>query len=73
MGTDELAASFAKVVANAERIDALRAMNPLAERRSLRGREFIFRDANAQALAECGKVSTPSLPELFTAVMEEGR
>ena len=71
LGTDELAASFAKVVANAERSDALRAMSPLSERRSLRGREFIFRDANAQALAECGEVSTPSLPELFTAVMEE--
>ncbi|MYF50405.1 MAG: ABC transporter ATP-binding protein [Gammaproteobacteria bacterium] len=73
LGTEELAASFAKVVANAERSDALRAMNPLSERRSLRGREFIFRDANAQALAECGEVSTPSLPELFTAVMEERR
>ncbi|MCZ0943091.1 MAG: ABC transporter ATP-binding protein [Gammaproteobacteria bacterium] len=73
LGTDELAASFAKVVADAERSDALRAMNPLSERRSLRGREFIFRDANAQALAECGEVSTPSLPELFTAVMEERR
>ncbi|MDE0271437.1 MAG: ABC transporter ATP-binding protein [Gammaproteobacteria bacterium] len=73
LGTDELAASFAKVVADAERSDALRALNPLSERRSLRGREFIFRDANAQALAECGEVSTPSLPELFTAVMEEGR
>ena len=73
LGADELAASFAKVVANAERSDALRAMNPLSERRSLRGQEFIFRDANAQALAECGEVSTPSLPELFTAVMEERR
>ena len=71
LGTEALAASFAKVVANAERSDALRAMNPLAERRSLRGREFIFRGANRQALAECGEVSTPSLPELFTAVMEE--
>ncbi|MYH16088.1 MAG: ABC transporter ATP-binding protein [Gammaproteobacteria bacterium] len=73
LGTEELAASFAKVVANAERSDALRAMNPLAERRSLRGREFIFQGANRQALAECGEVSTPSLPELFTAVMEERR
>ena len=73
LGTEELAASFAKVVANAERSDALRAMNPLAERRSLRGREFIFRGASRQALAECGEVSTPSLPELFTAVMEERR
>ena len=73
LGTDELAASFAKVVANTERSDALRAMNPLSERRSLRGREFIFRDANRQALAECGEVSTPSLAELFAAVMEERR
>ena len=73
LGTDELAASFAKVVANTERNDALRAMNPLSERRSLRGREFIFRGANRQALAECGEVSTPSLPELFAAVMEERR
>ncbi|MYG11425.1 MAG: ABC transporter ATP-binding protein [Gammaproteobacteria bacterium] len=73
LGTEELAASFAKVVANAERSDALRAMNPLAERRSLRGQEFIFQGANRQALAECGEVSTPSLPELFTAVMEERR
>ncbi|MCY3792847.1 MAG: ABC transporter ATP-binding protein [Gammaproteobacteria bacterium] len=71
LGTDELAASFAKVMANAERSDALRAMNPLSERRSLRGQEFIFRGASRQALADHGEVSTPSLPELFTAVMEE--
>ena len=71
LGTEELAASFAKVVANAERSDALRAMNPLSERRSLHGLEFIFRDASRQALADHGEVSTPSLPELFTAVMEE--
>ena len=71
LGTEELAASFAKVVANAERSEALRAMNPISERRSLRGQEFIFRGASRQALAECGEVSTPSLPELFTAVMEK--
>ena len=71
LGTEELAASFAKVLANAERSDALRAMNPIAERRSLHGLEFIFRDASRQALADHGDVSTPSLPELFTAVMEE--
>ena len=71
LGTDELAASFAKVVANAAGSEALRAMNPLGERRSLRGLEFIFRGANRQTLADHGEVSTPSLPELFTAVMEE--
>ena len=71
LGTEELAASFAKVLANAERSDALRAMNPLSERRSLHGLEFIFRDASRQALADHGEVSTPSLAELFTAVMEE--
>ena len=73
LSTEELAESFAKVVANGESSDALRAMNPLSERRSLRGREFIFRGASRQALAECGEVSTPSLPELFAAVMEERR
>ena len=72
LGTEELAASFAKVLANAERSDALRAMNPISERRSLHGLEFIFRDAGRQALADHGEVSTPSLAELFTAVMEEG-
>ncbi len=72
LGTDELAASFAKVVASAESSNALRAMNPISERRSLHGRKFIFRDASRQALADHGEVSTPSLPELFTAVMEEG-
>ncbi len=71
LGTEELAASFAKVLANAERSDALRAMNPLSDRRSLHGLEFIFRDASRQALADHGEVSTPSLAELFTAVMEE--
>ena len=71
LGTEELAASFAKVLANAERSDALRAMNPISERRSLHGLEFIFRGASRQALADHGEVSTPSLAELFTAVMEE--
>lgn len=71
LGTEELAASFTKVLADAEHGDDLRAMNPLSERRSLRGQEFIFRGASRQALADHGEVSTPSLPELFTAVMEE--
>ena len=71
LSTGELAAHFVKVMANGESSNALRGLNPISERRSLHGWQFIFRGANRQALAGYGEVSTPSLPELFAAVMEE--
>ena len=62
---------FAKVVAPPAEAGALRSLSPIAERTTLGGAEFVFRGRDREALARHGEVSTPSLPELFIAVMGE--
>ncbi len=64
---------FAKVVAAPTEADALRSLAPIAERTTLGGAEFVFRGGDRNALARHGEVSTPSLPELFIAVMGDDK
>ena len=60
---------FAKVVAQPTQAGAVRSLGPIAERTTLSGAEFVFRGADRDALGSYGEVSTPSLPELFIAIM----
>ncbi|MEM8769090.1 MAG: ABC transporter ATP-binding protein [Pseudomonadota bacterium] len=66
---DDLPNRFIKLVASADNADAARALNPLAESRSLNGTEFIFEGAAEERLTSLGTVSTPNLAELFVAVV----
>lgn len=65
----DLPDSFSKLVTDTEHADAARALNPLAESRSLNGTEFIFQGVDPAGLARLGTLSTPNLAELFVAVV----
>ncbi len=43
---------------------------PLSQRKTLAGIEYIFADVARDALAPLGELSTPNVPELFVAVVE---
>jgi ABC-2 type transport system ATP-binding protein len=60
---------FAKVVVAPSERDAARALDPLSERPSLQGIEYVYRGAPPDALHRLGPVSRPNLAELFVAVM----
>jgi ABC-2 type transport system ATP-binding protein len=69
LSMDTLAKEFSKLTVPQTEAEAIRGMNPLAEKQTLQGTEFIFRGANQQSLASRGALSTPNLPELFIAMM----
>lgn len=69
LSMDSLAAEFTKLTVAKADAESIRALNPLAEKQSLQGTEFIFRGADPQTLADRGELTTPNLPELFIAVM----
>jgi len=66
---DKVGAEFVKLNVTPDKESEARARQPLGERSSLKGREFIYRGADQASLAELGEVSTPNLPELFVAVV----
>jgi ABC-2 type transport system ATP-binding protein len=69
MEMDKVGAEFVKLNVTPDKESEARARQPLGERNSLQGREFIYRGADQASLAELGEVSTPNLPELFVAVV----
>ena len=67
---DEIETRFAEVLVNPDRLTAARALNPLHERSALGRSVLLFDGADHQQLATVGDVRTPSIPDLFVAVME---
>ena len=66
---DSLVDEFSKLTVPQADAAAIRSLEPLSEKQTLQGTEFIFRGKDRQALALRGEISTPNLPELFIAVM----
>ena len=66
---DSLVDEFSKLTVPHAEAAAIRSLEPLSEKQTLQGTEFIFRGKDRQALALRGEISTPNLPELFIAVM----
>ncbi len=66
---DSLVDEFSKLTVPQAEAAAIRSLEPLSEKQTLQGTEFIFRGKDRQALALRGEISTPNLPELFIAVM----
>ena len=60
---------FSKLVVNPAKRDQALALNPLSERPSLHGVEYIFKDAPQETLKELGEVTIPNLAELFVATV----
>ena len=66
---EELASRYAEVVVRPEDLEAARAMKPIRERQVL-GRTIVLYDrADREALAQVGEVRTPSIADLFVALV----
>ena len=66
---DAIELRYAEVMALPEQIAAARALKPVAERQVFGRSLFIFDQVDRGRLAELGEVRTPSIADLFVAVI----
>jgi ABC-2 type transport system ATP-binding protein len=66
---DEFETRYAELIVHPERVAAARALQPMHERQSLGQSVFIFDKADRAQLAALGDVRTPSIADLFVAVV----
>jgi ABC-2 type transport system ATP-binding protein len=66
---DDFEMRYAEVTVNPERAAAARAMRPMHERQVLGRSIFLYAGVDRQQLAGIGEVRTPSIADLFVAVM----
>jgi len=71
--TEEIEKRFVEVTVHPERAGEARALNPLHERSELGRTRFVFDGVDSARLRSLGSVQTPSIAELFVAVMEHSR
>ena len=69
LGMDELEARWHEVLVRPDRLDAARALAPRHERTSLGRSVLLFEGQERAALAELGDVRTPSVADLFLALV----
>ena len=67
--TEELETRYVELVVRPERIAAARALKPINERQVLGGNILLFDHVERQQLAALGEVRTPSIADLFVAVV----
>jgi ABC-2 type transport system ATP-binding protein len=67
---DEIESRYVEVTANPERVAAARALKPMHERQMLGRSIFLFDHVDRQQIAAFGDVRTPSIADLFVAVLE---
>jgi len=70
---EEFEARYAEVTVHPERVAAARALKPLYERQVFGRSIFLFDRVDRQQLAGFGEVCTPSIADLFVAVMSNHR
>jgi ABC-2 type transport system ATP-binding protein len=66
---EEFESRYAEVMVHPERVAAARALKPIHERQALGRSILLFDHADRQQLATFGDVRTPSISDLFVAVM----
>jgi len=66
---DEFQARYAEVIVHPEKVAGARALGPVHERQVLGRSVFLFDRADRSQLATLGEVRTPSIADLFVAVM----
>jgi ABC-2 type transport system ATP-binding protein len=66
---DEFDARYAEVAVLPERVTAARALKPMHERQMMGRTAFLFDHGDRQQLAELGEVRTPSIADLFVAIL----
>ena len=70
---EEFAARYAEVLVRAEQLSAARALKPIHERLVFGQSVLLFDGANRAQLAGMGEARTPSVADVFVAVMTVGR
>jgi ABC-2 type transport system ATP-binding protein len=66
---DEFESRYLEVTVNPEQVVAARALKPMHERQVLGRSILLFDRVDRQQLAAFGEVRTPSIADLFVAVM----
>ncbi len=66
---EEFEARYAEMTVNREQVAAARALKPISERQALGRSIFLFDKVDRQQLAKLGEVRTPSIADLFVAVI----
>ena len=67
--TEEVESRYQEVFVHPDKLAAARALNPMAERQGVGYSVLIFEGADRQRLALLGETRTPSVADLFVAVM----
>jgi len=70
---DDFESRYLEVTVNPENVAAARALKPIHERQALGRAILLFERVDRQQLAALGDVRTPSVADLFIAVMESER
>jgi ABC-2 type transport system ATP-binding protein len=66
---DEFESRYLEVMVHPEKVPAARALKPMHERQVFGGSILLFDGVDRQKLAQLGEVRTPSIADLFVAVM----
>jgi ABC-2 type transport system ATP-binding protein len=66
---EEIEARYVELMVRPERLPAARALTPIYEREALGGNILLFDNVQRQQLAPLGDVRTPSIADLFVAVV----
>jgi ABC-2 type transport system ATP-binding protein len=69
---EEIESRYSEVVVRPDALEAARALRPLRERPALGRSILLFDRADREQLAALGEVRTPSLAEIFVALVEPG-
>jgi ABC-2 type transport system ATP-binding protein len=70
---DELADRYVEVLVRAENLDKAQALNPIHERDILGKKGMLFKDADVNLVSALGDIHTPSVSDLFVAIMQGGQ
>jgi ABC-2 type transport system ATP-binding protein len=66
---EELESRYAEVLVTPEQLAAARALRPISERQVFGKSILLFQGANREQLSALGEVRTPSIADLFVAMM----
>ena len=69
---DDVHQNYAELIVPPDQAAAVRELQPMSERELFGRHIFLFENANRQQLKELGEVRTPSVADLFVAIMNGG-
>jgi ABC-2 type transport system ATP-binding protein len=70
---EDVESAYHEVFVHPDRLRAARALNPISERQGVGHSVLIFEGADREQFAALGDVRTPSIADLFVAVMNRAQ